>query len=897
MFEFHVENLVSRLNKKKVTGDELKLIHKLLSVKVPGHYFSPHFRRGLWDGYRRFFNLLTGTLYTGLLYYAIRKLSEANINVETECIIIDEREKIPHHNNPISLDGIELRDYQEVMINEAVKKERGIISAPPNAGKCLSGLELVALSDGRHLPAKFLRIGDKILSLSSDFIQEEDTVLAVHSNGVKPIFRVRTRSGRELRITSNHPLLSGLCFDKLEGLNIGSLIGTVRRYAEPVNKVILPDYKLVFLAYHLSEGGYNASVSFCNTDLFILNEYKEAVESFCNTEVVEDKISGKPGCKVVHNLRVRRKEKVSWNSKLAVSRKSGAQEFLDKLDLRYKTSHTKEIPEFIFRIPNKKLALFLNRYFCGDGEYGITKDRCYVSVGSASRKLTEQLSQLLLRFGVIGKISRKIVKKKFESWCWTSIGYDSVYNFIKQVDIASKQDSKNKILDFLTRKRRRLGRANFDILPITWEELEQELGNLRPYYKYDKIYKKRTLSRYSGKKFVGRSNIIKNLVSEYVYWDPILEIEELPQEETFNITTSKNHNFIVNGIYTHNTEVACGIIQVLGLPANFFTHRLTLLRQTKERFEKRLGIEVGIIGGGEEDIKEVNVLSVASVVRKLDEPHIKELLKNTPVIISDECHHITAKTWEKCLKLCEGAYYRYGLSATPLLRDEISNLVVRGLTGDEIVGITNKELIEAGISALPTVYLLNVREPKIPAHYTFDQAYDTGILRNDYRNRLIVNSAKHFLAKDKSVFILVWRIEHGEILLDQLQKEGIEVEFISGRGTNTGQVQDVLNRFSRKELKCVVSSTISDEGLDVPALDVLIMGVGFKAPLKTIQRVGRGLRKKTVGENVVTIVDFVDWHSKKYLYKHSIDRAREYVNMGIRIFEVMDNEWKVIEER
>ena len=480
MLEFHLGNLYSRVNKKKATVDELKLLHKLLSVKVPGHHFSPQFRRGQWDGFRRFFNLLTGQLYTGLLHYAIEKLSESGINVESDCKIVDERQNVPHQNNPIALNEIELRDYQEEMINEAVKKERGIISAPPNAGK---------------------------------------------------------------------------------------------------------------------------------------------------------------------------------------------------------------------------------------------------------------------------------------------------------------------------------------------------------------------------------------------------------------------------------TEVACGIVQVLGLPANFFTHRLTLLRQTKERFERRLGMEVGIVGGGEEDIKEVNVLSVASIHRKLDEPHIKELLKNTPVVISDECHHITAKSWEKCLKLCEGAYYRYGLSATPLLRDEISNLIVKGLTGDEIVAVTNKELIESGISAFPSVYLLNVKEPKIPAHLTFDQVYDIGILHNDYRNRLIVNSAKHFLAENKSVFILVWRVEHGEILFDMLHKEGVESEFISGRDTNSGQVQDVLKRFSKKELRCVVSSTISDEGLDVPAMDVLILGVGFKAPLKTIQRVGRGLRKKTVGENVVTIVDFVDWHSRKYLYKHSVDRAREYVKMGIKIFEVMDSEWKIVEER
>lgn len=480
MFEFHLGNLFTHVNKKKASSEELKLLHSFLSVKVPGHYFSPQFRRGQWDGYRRFFNLLTGTLYTGLLHYAIGKLSESGINVETDCKIIDERQQVVHQDNSLNLEGIELRDYQVRAINKALSKGRGIISAPPNAGK---------------------------------------------------------------------------------------------------------------------------------------------------------------------------------------------------------------------------------------------------------------------------------------------------------------------------------------------------------------------------------------------------------------------------------TELACGIVQVLGLPANFFTHRLTLLRQTKERFERRLGIEVGIVGGGEEDIREVNILSVQSIHRKLDEPHIKELLKNTPVIFCDEVHHASAKTFEKCFKACPNAFYRFGLSATPLLRDEISNMIVRGLTGDEIVAVDNQQLIEAGISASPSVYLLNVREPKIPTHYTFDLAYDVGILRNDYRNELIVNSTKHFLAQNKSVFILVWRIEHGETLLNLLQSGGIESEFISGQGTNTGQVQDVLKRFSKKELKCVVSSTISDEGLDVPAMDVLIMGVGFKAPLKTIQRVGRGLRKKIVGENVVTIVDFVDWHSKKYLYKHSVDRVREYVKMGVKIYEVVGNNWSLVEER
>lgn len=258
-------------------------------------------------------------------------------------------------------------------------------------------------------------------------------------------------------------------------------------------------------------------------------------------------------------------------------------------------------------------------------------------------------------------------------------------------------------------------------------------------------------------------------------------------------------------------------------------------------------------------------------------------------ILVSNCHHIAAKSFEKVLKTCAESSYKFGLSATPLLRDDISNLTVRGLMGDELVTVTNQELIAAGVSAFPSVYLLSVEEPKIPSHYTFDQAYDEGIMLNDYRNGLIVSSAERFLNNGKSVFILVWRIAHGEVLLDMLRERGIETEFISGGKIE--HTESVLKRFESKDLKCVVSSTISDEGLDVPSVDVLIIATGFKAPLKTIQRVGRGLRKKVVGENVVSIIDFIDFHNKNYLFKHSHKRLETYVNMGIDIFEVKNNNW------
>jgi superfamily II DNA or RNA helicase len=340
------------------------------------------------------------------------------------------------------------------------------------------------------------------------------------------------------------------------------------------------------------------------------------------------------------------------------------------------------------------------------------------------------------------------------------------------------------------------------------------------------------------------------------------------------------------------TEVAAGIIQSLGLPANFLTHRLNLLFQTKERFEKRLGIEVGLIGKGKFLLKDVNILSVASLHRQLDEHIIQNLLKNTPIIIVDECHHTSSATFEKCLKE-SGAYWRIGLSATPLLRDDISNMMVRGLTGDAITVVTNEQLIEWGISASPSVYLFEIAQPKFLPHTPYIKVYDESIVGNPYRNGLIIMSAKKFVDAGKSVFIMVFRIKHGQILNEMLNDQGVASEFISGEGSTAERNLQMLKLFSDKKLPCIVSTSISDEGLDIPAMDVLIIGVGDRSALKVVQRVGRGLRKKLSGSNVVTIIDFMDINNP-FLKKHSLSRLATYDQMGMKLYEVRDSDWNKI---
>jgi superfamily II DNA or RNA helicase len=363
------------------------------------------------------------------------------------------------------------------------------------------------------------------------------------------------------------------------------------------------------------------------------------------------------------------------------------------------------------------------------------------------------------------------------------------------------------------------------------------------------------------------------------------------QAEAVLQALKKGRGIIASPVNSGKTVIAAGIIRCLGLPANFITHRITLLYQTREAFQNMLGVKVGILGDMECEIEEngVNILSVVTLAQRLDE--FRDLIRNTPVIFSDECHHVSAKGWTDILK-ASGAYYRYGLSATPLLRDDISNLTVRGLTGDEIITVTENEMVEAGISARSSVYLFEINKPKFKAHTPYSVVYDDSIVFGTYRNGLIRDFAKRFLNQGKSVMVIVWRIDHGETLVKMFNEAGIEVTFIHGGTQNN---IEILKQFGEKRIKCVVASTIVDEGLNLPSVDVMINGVGDQSPLKTTQRPGRGKRKKLFGENVLTIIDFMDFNNK-HLERHSLSRLKVYANMGVPIFEIKDPEWKEIKK-
>jgi superfamily II DNA or RNA helicase len=159
---------------------------------------------------------------------------------------------------------------------------------------------------------------------------------------------------------------------------------------------------------------------------------------------------------------------------------------------------------------------------------------------------------------------------------------------------------------------------------------------------------------------------------------------------------------------------------------------------------------------------------------------------------------------------------------------------------------------------------------------SWQEAYELGIASNDSRNRQIVNAAETSLAAGKRVMILVKHINHGKALEAMLKTPAA---FLCG--TDASMVRgDLKEDFNKHGDFVLIASPIFDEGVDLPEITVLINASGGKSEWKTIQKVGRGLHKKSSGKKLV-VYDFAD-HGK-FLEKHSYERIAIYEREGFTV--------------
>ncbi len=323
------------------------------------------------------------------------------------------------------------------------------------------------------------------------------------------------------------------------------------------------------------------------------------------------------------------------------------------------------------------------------------------------------------------------------------------------------------------------------------------------------------------------------------------------------------------------TNICIAVAYNWNVSTLFVVSSRELLYQGQKRFMKVLGLtekEIGIVGDGHWSPGSwITIAIMDTLEARLETAPCKKLLAKTKLLIVDECQYAGSETWFTVLEKCP-APLRYGVSGTALDRTDGADMRLISLTGDVLYRITNKELIDLGVSAKTDVIWDRVSTPVLKPKSKYPTVYKLGIVENEQLLEKVVEWTKIFYEEGLSVLILSEEIAQGKRIDEALwNKTGgvfIPHQYISG--TEEGKVRAAaLDDFGSRALPVLLASSILDVGVDVPTVDALICAGSRKSRIKTMQRIGRGLR----GQKLI-VVDFANY-THKFLLEHSLVRYND----------------------
>lgn len=369
------------------------------------------------------------------------------------------------------------------------------------------------------------------------------------------------------------------------------------------------------------------------------------------------------------------------------------------------------------------------------------------------------------------------------------------------------------------------------------------------------------------------TRVVPSTLSDFPAWrgpEP-----RLYQKEAVSIAGKQVRGILRMGTGGGKTLVAGKLLADLRLPALFLVHRRELAQQAMTRFSEWLAPEaVGVIGADQWEERSVTIAMVQTLHARLrqDPKPVRAFLNTRGVIISDEAHRATSDTWGRLLRWTP-AYYRFGLSGTPLVQDDVRDLTLIGLTGEVIVDISAKELAEQGWLAKPicSFYSLGEKGGSFEK-LRYQDAYDRLIVQNGARNALGPILHHH---ESNQVLIIVKRIDHGTLLAEQFR-----MPFVSGQERDDIR-QETYKMFREGRIRRLIASTIYDEGIDLPFLDVVVNLAGGKTIVPLFQRLGRAMHRTDTSQPI-WFYDFLD-QDNKHLRSHAEHRKRELERAGFEI--------------
>ncbi len=444
------------------------------------------------------------------------------------------------------------------------KSDLIIVAARPSMGKCLTANAEIVGDNGQvsTIEEIYKRKKAKLLTLKDNFKFELTVASDFIDDGIKPVFRVITRLGREIETTITHPFLTINGWQKLEQIKAGDKIA-VPRVLNVFGRDEMRECEIKILAYLLGDGYLTKTCpEFTAENKEIQEDFRISVKEFGGVEAIQSNTKNR-----AFSFRIRKTEKTE-------NRKNPLRKWLEGLEIYNCNSHTKFIPKEVFLLKKELLALFLNRLFSTDGWASVLKSgQVQIGFCSVSEKMIRQIQHLLLRFGIIAKIKGKSVKYKQTRKTAFQIDITdalSIKAFISKIGIFGKEKALNSALENLENRNYQ---SNKDLIPLeVWENIEESKGD----ESWAALARRAGIKGHSnihvGKRALSRNRLqvlgnaledkyLQNLSESEIYWDEIVSIEYSGNKQVYDLTIPGTHNFVANDICVHNTALCLTVAQ------------------------------------------------------------------------------------------------------------------------------------------------------------------------------------------------------------------------------------------------------------------------------------------------------------------------------------------------
>ena len=248
-------------------------------------------------------------------------------------------------------------------------------------------------------------------------------------------------------------------------------------------------------------------------------------------------------------------------------------------------------------------------------------------------------------------------------------------------------------------------------------------------------------------------------------------------------------------------------------------------------------------------------------------------------VIGDEAHLFKAKSLTSILTKLHMCKYRFGLTGT-LDGMQTHRLVLEGLFGALNKVITTKELIDKKTLSDFRIRALVLTYPESECKLVKDMNYQDEI---DYivtlpkRNEFIRDLTLQL--KGNTLVLFQFVEKHGSVLHDMIKNSTDRRVFYVFGGTDT-QTREDIRAITENEKDAIIVASYGtfSTGINIRNLHNIIFSSPSKSRIRTLQSIGRGLRKSE-GKTTATLFDISDDFTYKSKRNFTINHFMERINI------------------